>query len=49
VPLEQLWTLAGPWYGDRLDEGWTPKTESTVERLFTAAGLAGDFWRITAS
>jgi hypothetical protein len=47
VPLEQVWTLAGPWYGDRLDLGWTPRTAAAMQQLISAAGLTGDFWRVT--
>lgn len=46
VPAEQIWRLAGPWYADRLDENWAPRTPETMERLLTAAGLAGEFWRL---
>jgi hypothetical protein len=46
VPLEQAWRLAGPWYADRLDEAWTPRTPEVMQRLFTEAGLTGEFWRV---
>jgi len=46
VPLEQVWTLARAWYADRLDEAWMPRTPGGTERLITAAGLTGDFWRV---
>jgi hypothetical protein len=46
VSLDRLWALARPWYGDRLDYGWQPRTAETMERLFAEAGLTGDFWRI---
>jgi len=47
VRLEQVWRLAGLWYADRLDYGWTPRTPAAMERLLTAAGLTGDFWRVS--
>jgi hypothetical protein len=46
VPLAQVWQLAQPWYGDRLDYEWTPRTADAMERMLTAAGLTGDFWRV---
>ena len=46
VPLERVWRLAGPWYANRLDDDWTPRTADVMETLFTNAGLTGDFWRI---
>jgi hypothetical protein len=46
VPLDKVWRLSGPWYADRLEYGWTPRTPDTIERLFADAGLDGDFWRV---
>ena len=46
VPLDRLWRLSGPWYADRLNEDWRPKTPEVMERLLTEAGLTGDFWRV---
>ena len=46
VALDRLWRLTGPWYADRLNEDWRPKTPDAIERLFTEAGLTGDFWRV---
>ena len=34
VPLDRLWRLTGPWYVDRLQEDWRPKTPDVIERLF---------------
>jgi hypothetical protein len=47
VPLGNLWRLTGPWYADRLDSGWKPKSAADTERLLTAAGLTGSFWRVS--
>jgi len=46
VPVDRLWRLSRPWYADRLDEDWRPKTPEVIERLFADAGLTGDFWRV---
>lgn len=46
VPLDQVWRLAGPWYADRLDEEWAPRTPEDAERLLVGAGLTGGFWRL---
>jgi len=46
VPLEQVWRLSVPWYADRLDYDWTPRTPAAMERLLADAGLTGDFWRV---
>lgn len=46
VPLAQVWQLARPWYADRLDYEWTPRTPETTEQLLSAAGLSGEFWRV---
>jgi hypothetical protein len=42
-----IWRLAQPWYGDRLDPGWSSRTAAAAQRLLTQAGLTGDFWRLT--
>jgi hypothetical protein len=44
--VEQAWRLAQTWYADRLDDEWTPRTPDGMERLLTAAGLTGEFWRV---
>ena len=46
VPLDQVWELARPWYADRLNEDWAPRTADAMERLLTAAGLTGKFWNV---
>jgi hypothetical protein len=45
--VEQVWRLAGPWYADRLDENWSPRTPQAMEHLLSEAGLTGDFWRMS--
>ena len=32
-----MWRLTRPWYADRLNEDWRPKTTATIERLFAEA------------
>jgi len=49
VSLEHVWRLAGPWYANRLDENWRPRSAEEVMRLFAEAGLTGDFWRVRES
>jgi hypothetical protein len=46
LTLEQGWGLAQGWYGDRLDLGWRPKSETEIEAAFAELGLRGDFWRL---
>jgi hypothetical protein len=46
VPLEQLWALAQPWYGDRLDPDWEPHPREHNQALLEQHGFTGDFWRL---
>lgn len=46
VGLEQLWRLALPWYGDRLDPDWAPRPRDEAERILAEAGLTGPFWTL---
>jgi len=46
LSLDQAWALACSWYATRLDHEWMPRTPGETERLFAAAGLTGDFWRV---
>jgi hypothetical protein len=41
-----MWTLSQLWYGDRLDEGFTPKSVDTLQRMLTDVELTTDFWRL---
>jgi len=47
VPLAQAWQLAGPWYANRLDRLWVPRTALETARLLSDAGLTGEFWQTT--
>ena len=41
-----MWRLAQPWYGNRLDPDWSPRTAAAAQRLLTQAGLTGGFWQL---
>ena len=41
-----MWRLAQPWYGDRLDPDWSPRTPAAAQRLLTQVGLTGGFWQL---
>jgi hypothetical protein len=41
-----MWRLAWPWYGNRLDPGWTPRPVAAAQRILGQCGLSGDFWRL---
>ena len=47
IPAVTVWRLAQPWYGDRLDPGWSPRPTAAAQRLLGQVGLTGDFWRLT--
>jgi len=47
VSIEQVWRLARPWYADRLDKDWSPRSPAAIEQMLSGAGLTGDFWRVT--
>jgi hypothetical protein len=46
VPSATMWRLAQPWYGDRLDPGWSPRPAAAAQQLLTRCGLTGEFWRL---
>ncbi|HKI92913.1 MAG TPA: hypothetical protein VJ986_11490 [Gaiellaceae bacterium] len=46
--IEQLWTLAQRWYGDRLDPAWTPHDRVRNQDDLASAGLTGQFWELPA-
>jgi hypothetical protein len=41
-----VWRLALPWYGDRLDPKFQPRTREHNQRLLHECGLTGPFWRL---
>ena len=47
VRIAVLETLARSWYGDRLDPAWRPRTAEESQALLAAAGLIGEFWRLS--
>jgi hypothetical protein len=46
VSIETIWKLSAPWYGNRVDYAWSPRTPEETERLLSGVGLTGDFWRV---
>lgn len=46
VDIGTCWRLTRPWYGDRLDHDWRPKTPQRMEELFAAVGLTEPFWSV---
>ena len=46
VPVAQLNELAKRWYGDRLDQGWRPRSAAESQRLLDSVGLTADFWQL---
>ena len=46
LPLQQVLTLSRAWYGDRMAPDFRGRTPEQVTAIFTAAGLASDFWRV---
>jgi len=43
---EQLWTVAKPWHGPRLERNWRRFTPAAAEEVFASAGLTGSFWHL---
>jgi hypothetical protein len=46
---EQLWAIAKPWHGRRLDRDWRRFTPDEAEAVFASAGLNGPFWQFPRS
>jgi Alkylmercury lyase len=46
VPIEGLWRLAGPWYGDRLTADYAPRSRDVAQALLAEAGFTGPFWEL---
>ena len=44
---EQMWRVAKPWHGRRLERGWRRFTPEEAEAVFADAGLAGAFWKLS--
>lgn len=43
-----MWDLSREWYHDRLDPGYAPKPAGELQGMLARAGLAGDFWNLSA-
>lgn len=41
-----VWRLAVPWYGHRVDPGFTPHTREHNQQLLEGVGLTGPFWQL---
>jgi len=41
-----MWRLAQPWYGNRLDPGWSPRSVADAQQILEQCGLNGEFWRL---
>jgi len=46
---EQLWTIAKPWHGRRLERDWQRFTPDEAEAVFESAGLTCAFWQFGIS
>jgi len=46
VDAERMWRLAQPWYGDRLDPDYAPRSREDRQRLLAESGLDGPFWQL---
>ena len=46
VPVQTVWLLSVPWYGDRLDPDYRPPAAETVQGWLTDAGLTDPFWQL---
>ena len=44
IALEQLWSLAVAWYGNRLSADARRPGPGEMRAIFAAAGLTGPFW-----
>lgn len=47
LTLRQAWRLAGDWFTGQLDPGWRRLTAEEARASFQAAGLTGEFWRLS--
>ena len=47
MTTEQQWDLARRWFTGRDRAEWTKRSAEQAEEVFSAAGLSGDFWRLT--
>lgn len=45
APINSVWELAGPWYGDRLEADFQPHSRAYNQQLLDSCGLTGRFWQ----
>jgi hypothetical protein len=48
LSLDQIWSLAKAWYGDRLQPGFTGRTIAEAHHIFNQLGLTSPFWYLPA-
>jgi len=48
VPAATVWSLAQPWYGDRLAPDYVPHSVEHNQELLAQHGLQGEFWQLPA-
>lgn len=41
-----MWTLSQHWYGDRLDESFSPRTLDATQQLLYDVGLTSSFFQL---
>ena len=46
LSLEQTWSLANAWYGDRLDPDFRGRTAAQAQAIFWQVGLRSPFWSL---
>jgi hypothetical protein len=47
LSLEQSWSLAQAWYGDRLSPEFRGRTAAEAEAIFRGEELTSAFWRLS--
>jgi hypothetical protein len=47
LSLDQSWSLARAWYGDRLSPDFRGRTAAEAEAIFRGEGLTSAFWRLS--
>jgi hypothetical protein len=41
-----MWPLSQAWYGDRLEQDYSPKPVAELQTILTRAGLVSQFWQL---
>jgi hypothetical protein len=47
MTTQQQWQLARGWFAGRDKPEWRKRSPDEAHEIFQAAGLTGDFWRLT--